>query len=141
MTDLPLAAPKNMAITAFFTLVGAWYLTSILKLPVMLGLTIPFLGTWLWLRRSSENTDLPHRWLMSFFVALGLLGLIVQFKIYPANVGVLMSAGIAMALVYSGALQALYRKVSGATTAMYQLDAKASIAYGVAFVLSLIVGT
>ena len=78
---------------------------------------------------------------MSFFAALGLLGLIIQFKIYPVNVGVLMSAGMAMALVYSGALQALYRKVSGATTAMYQLDAKASIAYGVAFVLSLIVGT
>ena len=141
MTDLQLSAPKNKAITAFFTLVGAWYLTAILKLPVMLGLTIPFLGTWLWLRRSSANTDLPHRWLMSFFAALGLLGLIIQFKIYPVNVGVLMSAGMAMALVYSGALQALYRKVSGATTAMYQLDAKASIAYGVAFVLSLIVGT
>ena len=141
MTDLPISATKNKAITAFFTLVGAWYLTSILKLPVMLGLTIPFLGAWLWLRRSSANTDLPHRWLMTFFVALFLLGLIIQFKIYPVNVGVLMSAGTAMALVYSGALQTLYRKASGATTAMYQMDAKASIAYGVAFVLVLTVGT
>lgn len=130
-----------MAITAFFTLVGAWYLTSILKLPVMLGLSIPFLGTWLWLRQSSANTELPNRWLMSFFFALFLLGLIIQFKIYPVNVGVLMSAGLAMALIYSGALQALFLKAVSTTTTMCQMDRKATLAYFVTFAVVLIIGT
>jgi len=130
-----------MAITAFFTLVGAWYLTSILKLPVMLGLTIPFLGAWLWLRRSSANTELPNRWLMSFFFALVLLGVIIEFKIYPVNVGVLMSAGLAMALVYSGALQTSFLKAVSTATSMYQMDRKATLVYFVTFAVVLIVGT
>lgn len=130
-----------MAISAFFTLVGVWYLSSILKLPVMLGLILPFLGTWLWLRRSAENTDLPNRWLMSFFLAVVLLGLTIQLKIYPTNLGVLMSTGIAIALVYSGAFQRFFRKTVSSATWIYQMDSKAALVYCVAFVMVLMVGT
>ena len=130
-----------MVLTVFLTLLSTWYLTSILKLPLFLGLCLGFLVGGIEQHQRGADSQFSVRWALSFLLACALLGLSLQRNIYPGNLAVLVAAAWALALIYCGSASIAARYVWTRLKVAHQQDPWATRGFVGAWAVLVVIGS
>lgn len=120
-----------------------WGLTSVLKIPAFAGLTLAFVGVYVW-QFKSKSKSLYHshnKFVFGYFLSAALLACFLSNDIFPPNISALAAGLIGFFVINSEGFHKCLKKIWLDTRAICASDIVATCVFLIAFFAILFAGS